>query len=246
MSVGINIIERAVNTADDPSNNGNGYATRFVACCAASCLDPRIGERVLSRSATRPGYSTHRNQTRERTMTTNLQTDETIPYAYAFARSEHDITEIKVVLRRLIRNHSEREFGSLVVRCYVSSNMECGPYGVKLCAEGNEHMELDEMVAATKVMTSIHKKLAKMEVQFGYVSDSDFPEFARRVLVASGIRHVLYERTFSQGATDRNGLSLKDGIFGLPQVDPHKGGDFLSSIRDLVNDTLQKRGPVAA
>jgi hypothetical protein len=169
-----------------------------------------------------------------------LQND--APYAYAFARAEHDFAEIKIALRRIVTGSFSYLFSSeLVMRCYVSREFDT-PYGVKLVLDGGHQMEMAELTAAMKVMTSIAKKLKKMEDELGYTNDRDLPEFARRVLVASGIRTVFYERKFNQGAVDRNGLTLKDGIFGLPSVDPRDGKDFLFAIRGLTDDTLEKRG----
>jgi hypothetical protein len=108
--------------------------------------------------------------------------------------------------------------------------------------EPGPYVEMDELEATLKVMTGIARKLKKMDLELGYVPDNNFAEFARRVLVASGVRTVFAERTFNQGPRDRDGLMLADGIFGLPQLDPKQGAHFLDLIGDLVADTLKKRG----
>jgi hypothetical protein len=177
----------------------------------------------------------------DKTMTPTVQNNE--PYALAFSRNTYDFAEIKIVMSRLVRGLVYKDHiynASLVVRCYVSNTFE-GPYGVKFCLDAGDHVELPELEAAHKVMTGIAKKLKKMELELGYVPDDNLPEFARRVLVASGIRTVFYERKHHQGAVDRNGMSLKDGIFGLPQVDPRDGKDFLAVIRNLTDDTIEKK-----
>jgi hypothetical protein len=174
-------------------------------------------------------------------MTPTLQND--VPYAYAFARAEYDFAEIKIAMRRLVRGLVYKDYlynSELEVRCYVGNTFEA-PYGVKLVLNGGSQLELSELDAVQKVMTSIAKKLKKMELELGYVPNDNLPEFARRVLVATGIRTVFYERKFHQGVVDRNGLNLKDGIFGLPQVDPRDGKDFLSAFGGLVDDTVEKK-----
>jgi hypothetical protein len=167
------------------------------------------------------------------------------PYAYAFARNAYDFAEITIELRNVVRgDHIDSVFSSaLVVRCYVAKTFET-PYGVKLVFDprSNGQVEMREMAAALKAMTSIAKKMNKMENELGFVSDRDLPEFARRVLVASGIRTVLYEPTFNHGAKNGNGLNLADGIFGLPKVDPRDGKDFLGIMRRLTDDTLRRHG----
>jgi hypothetical protein len=169
----------------------------------------------------------------------------TEPYAYAFARAEYDFAEIKIELRNTVRgDHIDSVFGSaLLVRCYVAKQFET-PYGVKLVFDprANGQVEMRELTAAMKAMTSIAKKMKKMENELGYVSDRDLPEFARRVLVASGIRTVIYEPTFNHGAKDGNGLNLAQGIFGLPQVDPRDGKDFLAIMHRLTDDTVRRHG----
>ncbi len=162
--------------------------------------------------------------------------------AYACARSSFEWGEVKILLRRLVKSASGYIHSTeLVVRCSVSDTFD-EPYGVRLAVSpGGSELEMSELDASLKLMTSIGKKLKKMENELGYVGDN-YPEFARRVLVASGVRTVLYERTFNQGTVDRNGLNLKDGIFGLPSVDPRDGKDFLAVIAKLTDDTLEKRG----
>jgi hypothetical protein len=175
-------------------------------------------------------------------MTINSNTRDA--YAVAFAREVYDWAEIKIALRNTVRHASYPDHiysVDLNVKCLVSRSFE-HVYGVKFALEGtHSEFELPELEAAVKVMKSIEKKTKKMEQELGYVPDSNFPEFARRVLVASGIRHVLYERSFNQGNRDRAGNQLKDGIFGLPCVDPRDGKDFLSVIRNLTDDTLAKK-----
>lgn len=174
-------------------------------------------------------------------MTPTVHNDE--PYALAFSRNAYDFAEIKIELRRLVRHSVYKDHiysSTLVVRCYVSSQFE-GPYGVKLVINGGDQLEMPELDASHKLMVSLTKKLKKMEQELGYVPDDNLPEFARRVLVASGIRTVFYERRHQQGAVDRNGMNLKDGIFGLPQVDPRDGKDFLAAIRNLTDDTIEKK-----
>jgi len=174
-------------------------------------------------------------------MTPTVQND--TPYAYAFARNAYDFAEIKIELRRLVRHATYKDHiysSTLVVRCYVSDAFPHA-YGVKFCLDSGDQLEMSELDAAHKLMTGIAKKLKKMEQELGYVPEGNLPEFARRVLVGTGIRTVFYERKHQQGAVDRNGLNLKDGIFGLPQVDPRDGKDFLSKIGGLVEDTLSKK-----
>ncbi|MEZ2310796.1 hypothetical protein AB6809_29550 [Paraburkholderia sp. RCC_158] len=174
-------------------------------------------------------------------MTPTVQNNE--PYALAFSRNAYDFAEIKIELRRLVRGlvYKDHIYSStLVIRCYVSSQFE-HPYGVKFCLDGGDQLEFDELNAAHKVMTGIAKKLKKLEQELGYVPEGNLPEFARRVLVGTGVRTVFYERKHQQGAVDRNGFNLKDGIFGLPQVDPRDGKDFLSVIGGLVDDTIEKK-----
>jgi hypothetical protein len=174
-------------------------------------------------------------------MTPTVQNNE--PYALAFSRNTYDFAEIKIELRRIVRGLVYKDYlysSTLVVRCYVSNTFE-HPYGVKFCLNAGDQLELPELEAAHKLMTGIAKKLKKMEQELGYVPEANLPEFARRVLVASGIRTVFYERKHQQGAVDRNGLNLKDGVFGLPQVDPRDGKDFLSVIGGLVDDTIEKK-----
>lgn len=130
----------------------------------------------------------------------------------------------------------------LMVRTSVNGNWDY-TYATKLdMREPGPCVEMPELEATMKVMTGIARKLKKMELELGYVNESNFPEFARRVLVASGIRTVFAERKFNQGPRDRDGLMLADGIFGLPQLDPKNGARFLDVIGDLVADTLKKRG----
>jgi hypothetical protein len=166
-------------------------------------------------------------------------------YAIAFARPVYDWAEIKIVMRNLVRHLDYKDHihsVDLMVKCSVSSTFE-HVYGVKFALQSlNSEMNLAEIEAAAKVMRGIEKKLQKMQHELGYVTDENFPEFARRILVASGIRGVLYERTFNQGNVDRQGNQLKDGVFGLPHVDPRDGKDFLSVIRNLTDDTLAKKG----
>lgn len=136
--------------------------------------------------------------------------------------------------------HIDSVFSSpLVVRCYVAKTFET-PYGVKPVFDprANGQVEMRELTAAMKAMTSIAKKMKKMENELGHVSDRDMPEFARRMLVASGIRTVLYEQKFNHGAKDGNGWDLKAGIFGLPSVHPRDGKDFLAVMHRLTDDTL--------
>ena len=166
-------------------------------------------------------------------------------YAVAFARENYDWAEVKIVLRNLIRHPEWKDHiynVDLIVRCSVSRTFD-HVYGVKFALDASVvPVEFNEIAAVHKVMSAIDKRLKKMGQELGYVPDGNFAEFARRVLHASGIRHVLYERTFNQGNRDRNGDQLKDGIFGLPCVDPRDGKDFLAIINNLVEDTLAKKG----
>jgi hypothetical protein len=166
------------------------------------------------------------------------------PYAYACAReSTPGYACIEIQLRRLIKSGTGYLFSTdLTVRASVNGDWDY-VYATKLAMrEPGPCVEMPELEATMKVMTGIARKLKKMELELGYANDSNFPEFARRVLVASGIRTVFAERKFNQGPRDRDGLMLADGIFGLPQVDPRHGARFLDVIGDLVADTLAKRG----
>jgi hypothetical protein len=59
--------------------------------------------------------------------------------------------------------------------------------GVKFALEaGNSELNLSEIEAITKVIRAIEKTMQKMEAELGYVPDENFPEFARRIQVASG------------------------------------------------------------
>jgi hypothetical protein len=167
-----------------------------------------------------------------------------VPYAYAYAReSSTGYAHIEIQLRRLVKSSIGYQHNiDLIVRTFVNREWDY-TYATKLAmAEPHCPMEAQELSDTLKVMTAIAKKMKKMELELGYVPDNNFPEFARRVLVASGIRTVFAERTFNQGARDRNGDMLTDGIFGLPQLDPKQGARFLDVIGDLVADTLAKRG----
>jgi hypothetical protein len=167
-----------------------------------------------------------------------------VPYAYAFAReSTPGYAFVEIQLRRLVKNSSGYQQNiDLIVRTSVNREWDY-TYATKFAmAEQHGPVEMQELSDTMKVMTAIAKKLKKMELELGYVNDSNFPEFARRVLVASGIRTVFAERSFNQGARNRDGDLLADGIFGLPQLDPKQGARFLDVIGGLVKDTLEKRG----
>jgi hypothetical protein len=167
-----------------------------------------------------------------------------VPYAYAFAReSSTGYAHVEIQLRRLVKSSTGYQHNiDLIVRTSVNREWD-HTYATKLAmAEQHAPMEMQELNDTLKVMTAIAKKLKKMELELGYVNDDNFPEFARRALVASGIRAVFAEREFNQGPRNRSGLMLGDGIFGLPQLDPKQGARFLDVIGDLTRDTLAKRG----
>jgi hypothetical protein len=167
-----------------------------------------------------------------------------VPYAYACAReSTPGYAHIEIQLRRLVKSASGYLYSTdLVIRTSVNGEWDYS-YATKFAMrEPGPYVEMDELEATLKVMTGIARKLKKMDLELGYVPDNNFAEFARRVLVASGVRTVFAERTFNQGPRDRDGLMLADGIFGLPQLDPKQGAHFLDLIGDLVADTLKKRG----
>jgi hypothetical protein len=166
-----------------------------------------------------------------------------VPFAYAYARdSTPGYAHIEIQLRRLVKSRSGYQFNTdLVIRASVNGEWDY-TYAAKLAMREVLYAEMDELDATLKVMTGIARKTKKMELELGYVNDSNFPEFARRILVASGIRTVFVEQTFNQGPRDQNGLTLADGIFGLPRIDPRNGARLLDAIGGLVKDTLAKRG----
>jgi hypothetical protein len=166
-----------------------------------------------------------------------------VPYAYVFARESNGFANVEILLRRLIKSGRGYLYSQeLTVRCSINRDWDY-VYATKIAlANPGVHIELPELEASMKAMTGIAKKLKKMEDELGYANDSDFTEFARRVLFASGIRTMFYKPTFNHGARDSNGLQLKEGIFGLRTVDPRDGKDFLRVVQHLTDDTLAKCG----
>jgi hypothetical protein len=156
------------------------------------------------------------------------------PYAYAFARTEHNVTQITVVIRNVVKGSFDYTYDAeLVARCYVGPEFFT-PYGARLTFDGH-HSELREVNAVVKAMSKIERRLLKCENAFGQ-ADS-FEEFARRCLMGAGIEHVFVEDRHGRGASD-----LANGIFGLPCCNPNDGLNLKGSLKLLVHDTVRKYG----
>jgi hypothetical protein len=122
---------------------------------------------------------------------------------------------VTIKLQRVVVDAYSYEFSlELVIGCSISDTIDT-VYGLRLYNDGSGEQEIGEIAAAHKAMVSIENKLIKMEASLRYTTDSDFPEYARRVLAACGVRAVPFEDTFNPGTEDSNGWAFESGIFGL-------------------------------
>jgi hypothetical protein len=144
------------------------------------------------------------------------------PFAYCYGNSEYGFGRITIELRNYLTAHSH--MGDIRIRCSFSNSFE-DAYAFEVEHHSHVGTKLDELKVAVKKLEAIHKKLASCNELMGHTTD--FAEYARRALLASGVNTVRVDPKFGL-----SGCSLP--VDTLPCFETKDGNSVLNAIGSLV------------
>jgi hypothetical protein len=153
------------------------------------------------------------------------------PFAYCYGNSEYGFGKIIIELRNyLINAFGDAYMGDIRIRCSFCEQFE-DAYAFEIEYRSHIGARLNELRAATRKMAAINRKLTSWNARMGHTDD--FPEYARRVLVAAGIPRLHVDPRF--------GLSSGPlSVNALPAYDTADDDAVRSAIGSLVQEGLKR------
>lgn len=116
------------------------------------------------------------------------------PFAYCYGDSEYGFGRITIELRNYLTNaFGDSHMGDIRIRCRFSNSF-AEAYAFDIEYHSHVGSGLEELKVAVKKLESIQKKLASCNELMGHTTD--FEEYARRALLASGVKTVYVDPKF--------------------------------------------------
>lgn len=117
-------------------------------------------------------------------------------YGYAFMTSEYGYGHMTVNIRGEAPAYGYRKNGVIKVTCQIGSSdyaeQNAKPYAIKHGFDSQDScIDAAELEVAVKLLRKIQKYLDKVEAINGYADD--YAEFCHRVIVGSGVKHLITE-----------------------------------------------------
>lgn len=153
------------------------------------------------------------------------------PFAYCYGFSEYGFGKIVIELRNyLINAFGDAYMGDIRIRCSFSEHFE-DAYAFEIEYHSQIGARLNELRAAARKIAAISQKLASCNARMG--DTNNFPEYARRVLVAAGIPRLHVDPRFGPS---REPLSVN----ALPTYDTANDDAIRDAIGSLVQEGLKR------
>ncbi|MWA17683.1 hypothetical protein [Burkholderia pseudomallei] len=153
------------------------------------------------------------------------------PFAYCYGSSEYGFGKVVIELRNyLINAFGDAYLGDIRIRCSFSEHFE-DAYAFEIEYHSHIGARLNELRAAARKMAAISRKLASCNARMGHTNN--FPEYARRVLIAAGIPRLHVDPRFGPSSEPRS-------VNALPTYDTTDDDAVRNAIGSLVQEGLKR------